>query len=74
MSDRSLEALLAIASTKVDHLCVKLDEFKDELGVERASREALAARVTKLEMWRAFLAGAWAVVTAIGGYLLSRLK
>ena len=49
---------LAVLETKMDTLIKRLDEVT-----------ALEKRVSGLERWRAFLAGAWVVLAAVIAYL-----
>ncbi len=44
----------------------------DRQGTMNKRVNNLHGRVVSLENWRTFLAGAWTVVTGVGGYLIHR--
>lgn len=65
MSARSLEASIAVCISEIQGLRTDIQELKEKL-------DPLDKRISSLERWRAFLAGAWFVGAAVTGYLLSK--
>lgn len=66
MGEQSLETALALA-------CQKVDQLLDRLDIIDKRDEAVEKRLSSLERWRAFLAGAWVVTSIVAGALWGKL-